>query len=310
MKEKDKINEEEGVIIYGDYEKVITFPKEYEDFINNIISLFHIPEDKKPLLIITYKNIYGDSIKILSREDYSDFLLKLSGDEIQNIIFVSIQETIKNKIKSYREDIYDKDEDDDDNDKEKENELNNKDDDDDSFLRKGHVFEKKQNNPKSEIFGGGGLDINKILNENLENDENNINNINNDNNKIDNIFNNDIAKSVLPPLTNFPSYCNICQKFPIVKIMYFCIDCHLNLCEDCEKNLGYNHRHCYYKIRNKEQYQEMLKMEVKDKESNNNINDKNINKKTRIDKLKDKKEGFNGIFNSIIGFMSGGNNNQ
>ena len=184
MKENNKINEEEGIIFYGDYEKIITFPKEYEDFINNIISLFHIPEDKKPLLIITYKNIYGDSIKILSREDYSDFLLKLSENEIQNIIFLSIQETIKNKIKSYREDIYDKDEDDDDNDKEKENELNNKDDDDDSFLRKGHVFEKKQNNPKSEIFGDGGLDINKILNESIENDENNINNINNDNNNI------------------------------------------------------------------------------------------------------------------------------
>ena len=307
MQENDKNNEEEGIIIYGDYEKIISFPKEYEDFINNIISLFHIPEDKKPLLIITYKNIYGDSIKILSKEDYSDFLLKLSENEIQNIIFVSIQENIKSKIKSYREDIYDnKDEDDDDNDKEKGNELNNNDDEVDEFLRRGHVFEKKQNNPKSEIFGGGALDINKILNESNENDENNINN---DNNKIDNIFNNDIVKSVLPPLTNFPSYCNICQKFPIVKVMYFCIDCHLNLCEDCEKNLGYNHRHCYYKIRNKEQYQEILKMEVKNKE-NNNINDKKINKKTRMDRLKDKKEGFNGIFNSIIGFMSGENNNQ
>jgi hypothetical protein len=50
-------------------------------------------------------------------------------------------------------------------------------------------------------------------------------------------------------------------------------------------------------------------MEVKNKE-NNNINDKKINKKTRMDRLKDKKEGFNGIFNSIIGFMSGENNNQ
>ena len=290
MKENDKNNEEEGIIIYGEYEKIITFPKEYEVFINNIISLFHIPEDKKPLLIITYKNIYGDSIKILSREDYSDFLLKLSENEIQNIIFISIQETIKNKIKSYNEDIYDKDDDD----SEKENELNNK--DDDSFLRKGHIFEKKQNSLKTEIYGGGGLVINKILNENIENDENN---------KIDNIFNNDIVKSVLPPLTNFPSYCNICQKFPIVKVMYFCIDCQLYLCEDCEKNLGYNHRHCYYKIRNKEQYQEMLKMETKKKEINNNIN-----KKTRIDKLRDKKESVNGIFNSIIGFMSGSNKDQ
>ena len=304
MMENDKNNEEEGIVIYGEYEKILTFPKEYEDFINSIISLFHISKDKKPLLIITYKNIYGDSIKILSREDYSDFLLKLSENEIQNIVFVSIQESIKSKIKSYREDIYDKDVDDNDNNNEKENELNNN--DDDSFLRKGHFFEKKQNNPKSEIFGGRELAINKILKDNIGNDENYIDS---DNNKIENIFNNDIVKSVFPPLTNFPSYCNICQKFPIVKVMYFCIDCQLNLCEDCEKNLGYNHRHCYYKIRNKEQYQEMLKMEVKKKEINNNINKKSTNKKTRMDKLKDKNEGFNGIFNSIIGFMSGSNNN-
>ena len=168
MKEIDKKNEEEGIIIYGEYEKIITFPKKYEDFINDIISLFHIPQDKKPQLIITYKNIYGDSIKIVSGKDYSDFLIKLLENEIQNIIFVSIQESIKNKIKSYSEDIYDKDEDKDD---EKENELDNK--DDDSFLRKGHIFEKNQNNPKSEIFGGdGGLNINKILNE--SEDENNI----------------------------------------------------------------------------------------------------------------------------------------
>ena len=254
---------------------------------------------KKPLLIITYKNIYGDLIKIVSGEDYANFLIKLSENEIQNIVCVSIQESIKNKIKSYTEDIYDKDEED-----EKENELENK--DDDSLLRKEHLFEKNQNNPKSEIFGGGDLYINKILNENIENDENNINN---DGDKIDNVFGNEIVKSVLPPVTNFPSYCNICQKFPIVKVMYFCFDCQLNLCEECEKNLGYNHMHCYYKIRNKQQYQEMLKMEVQKKEINNNIKEKNKNKNSKMDKLNDKKEGFNGIFNSINGFMSGSNNN-
>ena len=215
MKENDK-NEEEGIVIFGEYEKIVVFPKKYENFINNIISLFHIPEDKKSLLIISYKNIFGDSIKIVSGDDYSDFLIKLSENEIQNIIFVSTQESIKNKIKSYREDIYEKDDDDD----EKENELINK--DGDFLLRKGHIFLKNQNNPKSEIFeDGGGLNINKILNESENENENKINNINNIDNEIDNIFNNDIVKSVLPPLTNFPSYCNICQKFPIVKVMYF-----------------------------------------------------------------------------------------
>ena len=73
--------------------------------------------------------------------------------------------------------------------------------------------------------------------------------------------NEEIAKSILPNMITFPSYCNMCQKFPIIKTMYYCKSCKLNLCEDCEQNLGYGHRHCYYKIRNKEQYQEIINME-------------------------------------------------
>lgn len=303
MKENNK--EEEGIIFYGEYQKVITFPKLYDDLLNNIISLFHIPEDKKSLLVINYKSIFGDSIKIASQEDYSNFLEKLSQNDVENIISVSIKESIRNKIKAYREDIYDKD------DEEEEDELYDKDD-----LRKGHVFEKKKE-VQSEIFSRGELNINKILNESFEenkNEENNINNNKDNKDKLNIMFNNDIVKSVLPPMASFPSYCNICQKFPIVKVMYFCIDCQLFLCEDCEKNLGYNHRHSYYKIRNKQQYQEILNLEAKKTYKKvKNENDNNINKdnnKTRMDKLKEKKEGFNGLFNSIFGFLTGSDNNN
>jgi hypothetical protein len=125
---------------------------------------------------------------------------------------------------------------------------------------------------------------------------------------MDIMFNNDIVKSVLPPVASFPTYCNVCQKFPLVKVLYFCLNCQLFLCEDCEKNLGYNHRHCYYKIRNKEQYQEILKFEnqklyIKVKNENDN------NKKSRMAQLKEKKEGFDGIFNSIFEFMTGTKDN-
>ena len=157
----------------------------------------------------------------------------------------------------------------------------------------------KNKNAQSEIYG-----------DKMELAESIEGNINNENNKfdIDNIFNNEVVKSVLPPVTSFPSYCNSCQKFPIVKIMYYCDKCQLYLCEDCEKNLGYNHRHCYYKIRNKEQYQEILKFEnqklyIKVKNENDN------NKKSRMAQLKEKKEGFDGIFNSIFEFMTGTKDN-
>ena len=298
MEENNK--DEEGIIIFGESEKLITFPKVYDDLINNIISLFNIPENKKSLLLISYKSLFGDSIKIYSQEEYNNFLEKLSKNDIENILSVCIQESIRNKIKSYNEDIYDKDDD--------EEEKDDKYDKED--LRRGHVFEKK-NEAQSNIFCGERLNINKILNDSFEegqNDENNINNVKDSNDKVDIMFNNDIVKSVLPPVASFPTYCNVCQKFPLVKVLYFCLNCQLFLCEDCEKNLGYNHRHCYYKIRNKEQYQEILKFEnqklyIKVKNENDN------NKKSRMAKLKEKKEGFDGIFNSIFEFMTGTKDN-
>jgi hypothetical protein len=298
MKENNK--DEEGIIIFGEYEKIVTFPKAYDDLINNIISLFNIPENKKSLLLISYKILFGDSVNIYSQEEYNNFLQKLSQNDVENILSVCIQESIRNKIKSYNEDIYDKDDD--------EEEKDDKYDKDD--LRRGHVFEKK-NEAQSNIFSGERLNINKILNDSFEegkNDENNINNINNSKDKMDIMFNNDIVKSVLPPVASFPTYCNVCQKFPLVKVLYFCLNCQLFLCEDCEKNLGYNHRHCYYKIRNKEQYQEILKFEnqklyIKVKNENDN------NKKSRMAQLKEKKEGFDGIFNSIFEFMTGTKDN-
>ena len=74
--------------------------------------------------------------------------------------------------------------------------------------------------------------------------------------------------------TNFPSYCHICQKFPIQNIMFYCINCDTNFCEDCEKILGNNHRHCYYKIKNIKQYEEVL--DVKIDEWNKNKNEKKM----------------------------------
>ena len=295
MEEDNK--DEEGIIVFGEYEKIITFPTVYDDLINNILSLFNIPENKKSLLLISYKSLFGDSVNIYSQEEYDNYLQKLSQNDVENILSVCIQESIRNKIKSYNEDIYDIDDD-------EEEEKEDKYDKDD--LRRGHVFEKK-NEAQSNIFRGERLNINKILNDSFEegkNDENNINDINNSKEKGDIMFNKDIVKSVLPPVASFPTYCNVCQKFPLVKVLYFCLNCQLFLCEDCEKNLGYNHRHCYYKIRNKEQYQEILKFEnqklyIKVKNENDN------NKKTRMAKLKEKKEGFDGIFNSIFEFMTG-----
>jgi len=282
------------IIRFGEYEKSIIYPINYNALQEKIMSLFNIPIEKKSQLIINYKNKIGDITKISNEEEYAEFLKKISEKELSNIILISFHQILQNKIQKYNEDIYDIDEEED---KDK----------DEISLREGHIFmiNKKQHSE----FNRGGFDINKIVNENIDekNNENNENNIN------ENIFKNKIIKSVLPSVASFPTYCNICEKFPIMRTMYFCKECQLIMCEDCEKKLGYNHRHTYYKIRNNYQYQEamnmqfgnedkIIKKEIKEEKGKEKEKKKD---KTRMDKLKEKKEGINGIFNSIIGFMKG-----
>ena len=81
------------------------------------------------------------------------------------------------------------------------------------------------------------------------------------------IFFNDNDTNII----NFPSFCHICEVFPIQNIMFYCQKCDTNFCEECEKNIGYNHRHCYYKIKNMDQYEEVLNIKIKGW-NNNKIN--------------------------------------
>ena len=292
-------NEEEGKIIYDENEKTLVFPKNYDDLINQICSLYHFSEEEK-YINISYKDLSGDTIKISTSEEYLEFLSKIKQNIIPKIIYISIRKSIKNKIKLYHEDIYDKDE--------IEEEEN-----DDLFLRQGHIFSNNNKKQESQISENGAFDINKILNESIEIKNNEEFNITNE--IKENFFGKEINKSVLPPVTSFPSYCTICQKFPIIKVMYYCNNCKLNLCENCEKNLGYNHRHCIYKIRNKEQYKEIINMDEIEKNVliRNNKYKKDLNKNKKEDKKlekikeKNKKEDNNGLFSSFIKFMTGSN---
>lgn len=282
MKENDM---EKLIIRFGEFEKSISIPENFYSLQEEIMSIFNIPSEKKSQLIINYKNNIGDSTKISCQEDYSEFLQKIFEKELSNIILISFHQLLQNKIQKYREDTYDIDE------EEEKDEIS---------LRQGHIFMNNQRQQSE--FNRGGFDINKILNESIDGKANE-NNMDNNN---ENIFKNEIIKSVLPSVASFPTYCNICEKFPITRTMYFCNECQLIMCEDCEKNLGYNHRHTYYKVRNNDQYQEVMNMQFGKEEEK--IIKKEIQKeknKTKMDKSKEEKEGINGIFNSILGFMKG-----
>ena len=128
--------------------------------------------------------------------------------------------------------------------------------------------------------------LNNHLNQN--NINNNINNINNINNNINNINNNIINKNInsydghnklidnqiqaVPMTVNFNIECDFCQSNRMIGIIFYCQNCSKFFCYNCERAISLNHPHCYYKIRNKEQFKEMCNMH-----NNNNNNSNQLN---------------------------------
>ena len=229
-----------GIINFASQKMTITFPNNYQTFLDEISSLFNIPKEINFSIIITTNK----SSKKLEEGEYYSFIQNIPNDEIPELI---IDLNSANTEKAFLEkDSYDKDE---------------------------NILYKNI----SKSIGGESLDFEQLLNQSFE-----------DSNKI-------LIKSEVPKNTiRFSSYCNICDQFPIINTMYYCPNCDLNLCEKCEKNIGYNHRHCYYKIKNQEQYEEILNIKIDTIIKNRNID----NQKLYIN-------GNNGIFNSIIGIIKG-----
>ena len=160
--------------------------------------------------------------------------------------------------------------------------INNENEIYENFIKRKDSYDKDENillKNKKNSFGEDSLDLEQILNQSYES------------------INQDLFKSEVPKkIIRFSSYCNICNKFPIINTMYYCRNCDLNLCENCEKKVGLSHRHCYYKITNKEQYEEILNIKIEEIKKNRN---KNLNDRTQINNRN------NGILNSIIGIIMG-----
>ena len=108
---------------------------------------------------------------------------------------------------------------------------------------------------------------------NDEKEKNVLSHIYNSTNK-NNIINNKKLKYNIniPALSkNFNMTCQICKNNASSDIIYFCSDCRIYFCEECEANKGKIHKHCYYKIRNKKQY-DKLKTLFNDSKNNSNKN--------------------------------------
>ena len=146
---------------------------------------------------------------------------------------------------------------------------------------------------------------------NINNNINKMNNFNNNNmNYINNInnFNNINNNNNLNNQTYmvFPYNCSLCNQFPIVKFLFYCMSCNTFLCEDCEEKLGINHRHSLIKVQNKQQFDDLnLKINLRPKEQiiqiNNNNNNNNI-----INNNNNSQSEFTNMLNNIKDSFLGG----
>ena len=96
----------------------------------------------------------------------------------------------------------------------------------------------------------------------------------------------------------FPYTCNLCNEYPIVRVLYYCPICAIPLCQKCEEKLGINHRHSILKIQTKQQFEDLNSKLKENTNENKNIknNEDNSNQSTLQTIANNIKDSFLGIF--------------
>ena len=171
----------------------------------------------------------------------------------------------------------------------------------------------------------------KYINKNQINKKNNNLNENKINNNQNYIINNNINSYYgqnklvdnqirgVPISMNFNIQCNYCKSSQIEGNVFYCKDCSIFFCPNCEKNIGINHPHCYYKIRNKEQFKEIsnihneknnkLKSLINNNNNyNNKINNNQTNENIITDLISEGSKLIGNTFNSVISFFNNNTN--
>ena len=255
---------------YYNDEKIVELPLKYDDFIKNICSMLIIQIEFVKTFHFYYQNTADLKVYFIKNEsDYKLFLktcseknakvlnIKLSDDNTNNIIIKDnnnedskedIKEISINNNINYKESFIEEEK------EEKEEKINLIDN------NINHINISKKNSEN--IFNNIDDDLEAIefsmisenKNININKNENNINNININNN-------NPINKKIIMPSNNdkLNIFCNVCKHNKMIDVVYYCKDCNLFFCETCEIDLGRIHQHCYYKIKSKRQYDEMIK---------------------------------------------------
>jgi hypothetical protein len=317
---------------YGEIKKVI-LSNTFDEFKLKLCKVLEINENLFNSLKLSYKDEDNDTISVSSEEDYNILIGQIKSKEV-DIINIEKEGNANIDINACEKSILkfnEKLNKDEENEKE-EIKINNK----NLNIISNQQFEinneennnKKYNNiQKNEIIINNNIPNNKInnnliihndndlespyihynnFNNNIQHNKNtiNFNNLNYINNGNRNINLNNQTYMV------FPYYCNLCNQYPIVKVLYYCLVCGIPLCQECEEKLGINHRHSILKVQTKQQYDDLqIKINGNSKEKVNiQNNNKDNSNQSGIQKIAD--NFTNTIKNSVLYLFGNDNKNE
>ena len=317
---------------YGEIKKVI-LSNTFDEFKLKLCKVLEINENLFNSLKLSYKDEDNDTISVSSEEDYNILIGQIKSKEV-DIINIEKEGNANIDINACEKSILkfnEKLNKDEENERE-EIKINNK----NLNIISNQQFEinneennnKKYNNiNKNEIIINNNIPNNKInnnliihndndlespyihynnFNNNIQHNKNtiNFNNLNYINNGNRNINLNNQTYMV------FPYYCNLCNQYPIVKVLYYCLVCGIPLCQECEEKLGINHRHSILKVQTKQQYDDLqIKINGNSKEKVNiQNNNKDNSNQSGIQKIAD--NFTNTIKNSVLYLFGNDNKNE
>lgn len=207
----------------------VELPNSYSQFLSCLCSLLQIEPNAIKNFQITYVNLSNSQIQSINNVfDYTNFLNVLYKGHTHEM---KIELSNNYEIKKEEEGDSNKE-----NDKIKLQENEDEElfklsfikDDDDKDNNSNNNIKNKKSNPKEEI--------NKIINEQIK-----------------------LSQLAI----DFMMKCDFCLKNEIKGILYYCQNCKKFFCSQCESKIGPIHPHCYYKIKNKEQYTQILELHKK-----------------------------------------------
>ena len=234
--------------------KKITIPLDHKSFLEKIQKLLGINSDLISGLAFEYKDSEGDIYNMNKEDAYKAFIFDFSSVITLYIINnnkkpdLDMDLCTKNFIK-YNENIND-------------NNINNIDNENNDIINDNDIHQNNESNNDS--MDNSNMNI---INKKEDYISLLVNNINkegknkkeNKNNVINLFISIKVKKSVFSKtFLTFFEVCFICNSYPLVNTLYYCLECKISICEQCENESCFNHRHNILKIQTKEQYYDLI----------------------------------------------------